>query len=135
MLVTAGYGSSKARGLPGGVKIEDLLVQQAASIPSVSDRNPDVECEFFHTRQVGSQPPQLCLHVLTHLILLACTATSPPHNSCLHVLTAATVPASTVISDPLQKVFAYLHAELEQMYMVVTAQLPVERAHDVKVDC
>ena len=66
-MTTAGYGSSKARGLPGGVKIEDLQVQQADPIPSVTDRNPDVECEFFHTRQVGSActPHQLCLLVLT----------------------------------------------------------------------
>lgn len=48
---TSGYGSGKARGLPGGVKLEDLQVQQAGPIPSVTDSNPDVECEFFHTRQ------------------------------------------------------------------------------------
>lgn len=60
---SAGYGSSKARGLPGGVKIEDLQVQQADPIPSVSDRNPDVECEFFHTRQVcPACMPHPCLY-------------------------------------------------------------------------
>ncbi|KAL0048475.1 hypothetical protein WJX82_004140 [Trebouxia sp. C0006] len=48
---SSGYGSSKARGLPGGMKVEDLLVAKVEPIPSVSDRNPDVECEFFHTRQ------------------------------------------------------------------------------------
>lgn len=34
------------------MKVEDLLVAKVEPIPSVSDRNPDVECEFFHTRQV-----------------------------------------------------------------------------------
>lgn len=68
---TAGYGSSKARGLPGGVKIEDLQVQQADPIPSVSDRNPDVECEFFHTRQVCSACVPHPLPVLTASIMSA----------------------------------------------------------------
>ena len=48
----AGYGSSKARGLPGGMKVEDLHMAKVEPIPAVTDRNPDVECEFFHTRQV-----------------------------------------------------------------------------------
>lgn len=34
------------------MKVEDLQVAKVEPIPSVSDRNPDVECEFFHTRQV-----------------------------------------------------------------------------------
>ena len=48
----AGYGSGKARGLPGGMKVVDLLMTKVEAIPTVTDRNPDVECEFFHTRQV-----------------------------------------------------------------------------------
>ena len=35
------------------MKVEDLLVAKVEPVPSVSDRNPDVECEFFHTRQVS----------------------------------------------------------------------------------
>ena len=50
----AGFGSSKVRGLPTNVKLEDLQMTKAEAIPAVSDRNPDVECEFFHTRQVAS---------------------------------------------------------------------------------
>ena len=72
-MTTAGYGSSKARGLPGGVKIEDLQVQQADPIPSVSDRNPDVECEFFHTRQVWLSLTRTDSHRISSLP--ACTDT------------------------------------------------------------
>lgn len=48
---SSGYGSSKARGLPGGMKVEDLHMAKVEPIPAITDRNPDVECEFFHTRQ------------------------------------------------------------------------------------
>ncbi len=64
--LVSGYGSSNTRGLPGGMKVEDLLVAKVEPIPSVSDRNPDVECEFFHTRQVCHCP----CHVVTSLLVM-----------------------------------------------------------------
>ena len=59
-MLIAGYGNSKVRGLPANVKLEDLQVTKAEAIPAVTDRNPDVECEFFHTRQVSQ--PITCLN-------------------------------------------------------------------------
>ncbi len=35
------------------MKMEDLQMAKVEPISSVSDHNPDVECEFFHTRQVS----------------------------------------------------------------------------------
>ena len=55
--VMQGMAAARRVGCLGGVKIEDLQVQAANPIPSVTDRNPDVECEFFHTRQVRSTSP------------------------------------------------------------------------------
>lgn len=43
----------KARGLPSGVLLQDLVASKTEAIPPThDDGNPDVGCEFFETRQV-----------------------------------------------------------------------------------
>lgn len=46
----------KARGLPSGMLLQDLVASKTEAIPPThDDGNPDVGCEFFETRQVPSQ--------------------------------------------------------------------------------
>ena len=46
---------AKAKGLPAGVRLEDLQMVKVEATPStLPDYNPDMDCQFFHTRQVGT---------------------------------------------------------------------------------
>lgn len=48
----AGDGG-KARGLPSGVHLSDLVPTKTEPIPATHDEgNPEMQCEFFDTRQV-----------------------------------------------------------------------------------
>ena len=47
----------KARGLPSGVFLQDLVASKTEAIPPThDDGNPDIGCEFFETRQVQASP-------------------------------------------------------------------------------
>ena len=49
----AGEGGGKAKGLPSGVQLADLLMAKVEAIPATHDAgNPEIACEFFDTRQV-----------------------------------------------------------------------------------
>ena len=49
----AGEGGGKAKGLPSGVQLGDLLAAKVEPIPATHDAgNPELSCEFFETRQV-----------------------------------------------------------------------------------
>lgn len=42
----------KARGLPTGIRLEDLLAAKCEAIPGTAGSlGPQIDCEFFHTRQ------------------------------------------------------------------------------------
>ena len=51
------------------MKVEDLHMAKAEPISAVTDRNPDVECEFFHTRQVHSLPPLKLMQALSKVTI------------------------------------------------------------------
>ena len=52
--------AGKARGLPSGVLLQDLVPSKTEAIPPThDDGNPEVGCEFFETRQVLGLPAVL----------------------------------------------------------------------------
>ena len=54
--------AGKARGLPSGVLLQDLVPSKTEAIPPThDDGNPEVGCEFFETRQVLRLPAVLPL--------------------------------------------------------------------------
>lgn len=58
-LLQAGCASSTGC-LPAGIQLGDLVVDHVEAIPATSDSgNPDMESEFFDTRQVN-HPALLC---------------------------------------------------------------------------
>ncbi len=54
-LRSAAAGEGKARGLPSGVHLADLVPTKTEPIVATHDEgNPEMHCEFFDTRQVRS---------------------------------------------------------------------------------
>ncbi len=56
MCSAAAGDGGKARGLPSGVHLSDLVPTKTEPIPATHDEgNPEMQCEFFDTRQVCTQ--------------------------------------------------------------------------------
>jgi hypothetical protein len=68
----AGEGGGKAKGLPSGVALADLVPAKVEAIPATHDAgNPELGCEFFETRQVRGGVPFSAAH--TAVTASACT--------------------------------------------------------------
>ena len=77
-------GGSHPKALPAGINMEDLVQDHVEAIPGTHDEgNPDMESEFFDTRQArATLLPRLCgcpIHVSGQLPVAA------THMSAMHV--------------------------------------------------
>ena len=113
----------KARGLPSGVLLQDLVASKTEAIPPThDDGNPDLGCEFFETRQVPPlPPPHTCATSGTNP--MSCCRSQGQDRKVSQKLAVSRLPSFVIREGVLPSVRAYAMSDAAQLYLRAGASI------------